>query len=86
MVWFGFCFGGGGRKGHKERDLFALTWACWLQLTSKRRVGISEFKGKYMVNIREYYEKDGEVLPGKKVWAFVLSLYFGLLILWHFFF
>ena len=37
------------------------------QLTSKRRVGISEFKGKFMVNIREYYEKDGEVLPGKKV-------------------
>ena len=33
-------------------------------------MGISEFKGKYMVNIREYYEKDGEVLPGKKVWGF----------------
>lgn len=41
-----------------------------LQLTSKRRVGISEFKGKCMVNIREYYEKDGEVLPGKKVGGF----------------
>lgn len=37
------------------------------QLTSKRRVGITEFKGVYMVNIREYYEKDGETLPGKKV-------------------
>ena len=38
-----------------------------LQLTSKRRVGIAEFKGVCMVNIREYYEKDGETLPGKKV-------------------
>ncbi|CAD6591861.1 MAG: hypothetical protein ASARMPREDX12_005467 [Alectoria sarmentosa] len=36
------------------------------ELTSKRRVGISEFKGKNMINIREYYEKDGEALPGKK--------------------
>ena len=30
-------------------------------------MGISEFKGKNMINIREYYEKDGEALPGKKV-------------------
>ncbi|KAM0800713.1 transcriptional Coactivator p15-domain-containing protein [Usnea florida] len=48
--------GGRGKDGGGE----------WWELTSKRRVGISEFKGKYMVNIREYYEKDGEVLPGKK--------------------
>lgn len=32
-----------------------------------RRVAISEFKGKRMVNIREFYEKDGKDLPGKKV-------------------
>ena len=32
-----------------------------------RRVGISEFRGTCRVNIREYYEKDGEALPGKKV-------------------
>jgi hypothetical protein len=32
-----------------------------------RRVTLSEFKGKTLINIREHYEKDGKVLPGKKV-------------------
>lgn len=36
-------------------------------MTDKRRVQISEFKGMQMVGIREFYEKDGEMLPGKKV-------------------
>ncbi|KAL9104692.1 MAG: hypothetical protein Q9163_000370 [Psora crenata] len=36
------------------------------EISKNRRVGISEFKGKVMVDIREYYEKDGEMLPGKK--------------------
>jgi Transcriptional Coactivator p15 (PC4) len=37
------------------------------EISKMRRVTISEFKGKRMVNIREYYEKDGKDLPGKKV-------------------
>ncbi|KAH8596407.1 hypothetical protein B0O99DRAFT_593725 [Bisporella sp. PMI_857] len=32
-----------------------------------RRVNISEFKNTQMVNIREYYEKNDEYLPGKKI-------------------
>ncbi|KAL5604900.1 hypothetical protein BROUX41_001769 [Berkeleyomyces rouxiae] len=36
------------------------------QLSGKRKVTLSEFKGSTYVNIREYYEKDGEELPGKK--------------------
>jgi len=27
---------------------------------------VSDFKGKKYVNIREYYEKDGDLKPGKK--------------------
>lgn len=32
----------------------------------RRKAAISGFRGKLMVNIREFYEKDGQVLPGPK--------------------
>ncbi|KAK2061796.1 transcriptional Coactivator p15 [Colletotrichum caudatum] len=35
-------------------------------LSNKRRVGVSQFKNNIFINIREFYEKDGEMLPGKK--------------------
>ncbi|KAH8409478.1 hypothetical protein KR222_006378 [Zaprionus bogoriensis] len=35
-------------------------------LEGMRQVRINEFRGKKMVDIREHYEKDGKVLPGKK--------------------
>jgi hypothetical protein len=38
------------------------------EISKTRRVTISEFRGKKMVDVREYYEKDGKTLPGKKVW------------------
>lgn len=37
------------------------------QLGRTRRVQINEFKGKQLVDIREFYEKDEEMLPGRKV-------------------
>ncbi|XP_055625761.1 RNA polymerase II transcriptional coactivator [Toxorhynchites rutilus septentrionalis] len=36
------------------------------QLDRNRKVTVSEFKNKVYVNVREYYEKDGKQLPGKK--------------------
>ena len=37
-----------------------------MALSSTRRAEVSVFKGKQYVGIREYYEKDGQQLPGKK--------------------
>ncbi|KAG2493394.1 hypothetical protein HYH03_008522 [Edaphochlamys debaryana] len=37
-----------------------------VQLSGSRRVSLSEFKGSLYVGVREYYEKDGQQLPGKK--------------------
>ena len=39
------------------------------EISKMRRVTISVFRGKTMVNVREYYERDGQELPGKKVSA-----------------
>lgn len=36
------------------------------EISKLRRVTVSSFRGKTMVHIREYYEKDGQELPGKK--------------------
>lgn len=37
------------------------------EISKQRRVTISSFRNKTLINIREYYEKDGQELPGKKV-------------------
>ena len=37
-----------------------------VQLSAKRKVKISEYKGFVMVDIREYYEKDSKWMPGSK--------------------
>ncbi|XP_043716038.1 RNA polymerase II transcriptional coactivator KELP-like [Telopea speciosissima] len=36
------------------------------RLSNKRRVTIQDFRGKSLVSIREYYEKDGKQLPSSK--------------------
>lgn len=47
----------GSRTDDKEP-----TWA----LEGKKQVKVREFKGKVYVDVREYYEKNGELLPTKK--------------------
>ncbi|KAH8929515.1 PC4-domain-containing protein [Atractiella rhizophila] len=38
----------------------------YVELGKLRRVTASSFRGKESIDIREYYEKDGDVLPGRK--------------------
>jgi len=37
-----------------------------VQLSNKRRVTLSEFKGRSLVSIREFYVKDGKEMPSSK--------------------
>ena len=59
-------------KRDKENNLF------W-EISKARRVTVSDFRGKKMIHIREYYDKDGEMLPGKKGIGITLEQYASLL-------
>ncbi|GBF94481.1 hypothetical protein Rsub_07015 [Raphidocelis subcapitata] len=37
-----------------------------VQLSGKRKLAVSEFKGTVYIGVREFYEKDGKELPGSK--------------------
>lgn len=45
-------------KSDDENDVF--------DLGKNRKVTVREFKGKTLIDIREFYNKDGKELPGKK--------------------
>ena len=40
-----------------------------LELGKNRRAAVSDYKGKLSLDIREFYEKDGNVLPGESSFA-----------------
>ena len=49
------------KKAKKESD-----GSTQFELSKNRRVTVRSFKGKVYVDIREFYQKDGDWLPGKK--------------------
>ncbi|XP_065336218.1 RNA polymerase II transcriptional coactivator [Cloeon dipterum] len=53
---------GGGSSETRVEGAEEPTWS----IDRMRHVKIREFKGKVYVDIREFYEKDGKQLPGKK--------------------
>ncbi|KAF8447084.1 transcriptional Coactivator p15-domain-containing protein [Kalaharituber pfeilii] len=60
------------KRNKTDDDVFTKKWkdeegnTFWELGGRNRRITISEYKGKLLVNIREHYEKEGKVLPGKK--------------------
>ncbi|KAF2711577.1 PC4-domain-containing protein [Pleomassaria siparia CBS 279.74] len=50
-----------------------------LKSSGLRRATISRYKGKNMIDIREYYEKDGEKLPARKGISLTIDQYNALL-------
>ncbi|KAL4420823.1 hypothetical protein ABPG75_010479 [Micractinium tetrahymenae] len=56
----------GGAAGGGAVVAAAAAGGLPLELSASRRADISHFKGQTFVGIREYYEKDGQQLPGKK--------------------
>ncbi|KAK3024193.1 hypothetical protein RJ639_043770 [Escallonia herrerae] len=52
------------KRGAKEYDDDGDLIIC--RLSEKRRVTITDFRGKTLVSMREYYRKDGKELPTSK--------------------
>lgn len=53
---------GPAKKVAKPNDSKEKHW----ELDNYKKVTIREFRGKSFIDIREFYNKNGEVLPGKK--------------------
>ncbi|KAL8536391.1 hypothetical protein ACS0TY_011852 [Phlomoides rotata] len=56
--------GSSKKRGGKEYDDEGGLIVC--RLSNKRRVTLSEFRGKTLVSMREYYNKNGKELPTAK--------------------
>ncbi|KAL9356449.1 hypothetical protein Peur_049702 [Populus x canadensis] len=62
---------GGADDNRRLRNLPSLTTPLIILMTSlfigrNRRVTVRNWRGKINVDIREFYPKDGNLLPGKK--------------------
>ncbi|KAF2346457.1 Transcriptional coactivator p15 (PC4) [Trinorchestia longiramus] len=52
----------GYSRAPKNNDDGSVYW----DLGARKRITVRDFKGSTYVDIREFYEKDGKTLPGKK--------------------
>lgn len=51
----------------KQLILFGEWNVLWFQIGKMRYVNVRDFKGKVLIDIREYWmNQDGEMMPGKK--------------------
>lgn len=55
------------KVSHRDTSKVDSNGDRYWEISKMRRVTVSSFRGKTLVNVREYYEKDGQELPGKKV-------------------
>lgn len=58
---------------NKKREVNVSEGEVLIHLCKNKFVSVRKFNGKHLVDIREYYEKDGENLPGKKGVALTLD-------------
>ncbi|KAK3012709.1 hypothetical protein RJ639_008984 [Escallonia herrerae] len=56
--------------------------AC--EISKNRRVSVRNWQGKVVVDIREFYVKDGKKMPGRKgtPYNFVLTVSYSILLFW----
>jgi hypothetical protein len=50
------------KKSKKQKLEPTTKW----ELSGSKQVNINKYKGKTLIDIREFYTKDGELCPGKK--------------------
>ena len=49
-----------------DEDIIKTNDEIAVKLDNKKRVTVRKFKGKLLIDIREFYEDNGEMKPGKK--------------------
>ncbi|KAL2918804.1 Transcriptional coactivator [Polyrhizophydium stewartii] len=58
--------GGGGSTAEKGKGTTAADGGYSLSIGPMKRLTVNKFKGKILIDIREYYSAGGEEKPGKK--------------------